>query len=97
MPDWRSVEKPSNLRVIDPKAFQYYYCQVRKDFEKGLICSKKLDKDMKWCVPIFSPNNNDNKDERNKTLNRNMIDLVAKNMAIDIIEGVIDKKEIANC
>ena len=38
MPDWKAVEKPSSLRSqVDPKAFQYYYTQVRRDFENGHV------------------------------------------------------------
>ena len=96
MPDWKARERPSNLKNVDPKAFQYFYCQVRKDFDSGLVCNKKVagDKDQKWWVPIIQPGAKDKREDRLIELNVNMLELVGRNMAIDVIDEIIDKKEV---
>ena len=106
MPDWRNMERQSNLRTLDPKAFQYFYSQVSTDFKKGEIYKKKDQrKDHKWDIPIFSPglrrpakrteNENNDRDEEVKRIDVNMELLVAIHMAIDIIDGTMDRKEIS--
>merc|ERR1719391_735386 len=100
MPEWKNPEKPSILQGVDVKAFLYFYRQVRTDFESGRVCFKKMEKDNRWLIPIFNPIQSDSKDakeERNTKRNANMLCLVAKNLAIDIIEGKIDRKEISKC
>ena len=106
MPDWRNMEKQSNLRTRDPKAFQYYYSQVSTDFKKGEIYKKKDQrKDHKWEIPLFYPglrrpakrseHENKDRDEEVKRIDGNMEVLVAIHMAIDIIDGTMDRKEIS--
>ena len=106
MPDWRNMEKQSNLRTLDPKAFQYFYSQVSTDFKKGEIYKKKDQrKDHKWEIPLFYPglrrpakrseNENKDRDEEVKRIDGNMEVLVAIHMAIDIIDGAMDRKEIS--
>lgn len=96
MPDWRSRDRASNLKNVDPKAFQYFYSQVRKDFDCGLVCNKKVagEKDQKWWVPIIQPGARDKREDRLIELNVNMLELVGRNMAIDVMDEVIDKKEV---
>eukprot|EP00092_Neocalanus_flemingeri_P038172 GFUD01041549.1.p1 GENE.GFUD01041549.1~~GFUD01041549.1.p1 ORF type:complete len:1200 (+),score=378.78 GFUD01041549.1:57-3656(+) len=96
MPDWKARERPSNLMNVDPKAFQYFYYQVRRDFDSGLVCNKKVagEKDQKWWVPIIQPGTKDKREDRLIELNVNMLELVGRNMAIDVIDEVIDKKEV---
>ena len=95
MPDWRNMEKQSNFRSLDPKAFQYFYSQVSTDFKKGEIYKKKDQrKDQKWDIPIFSRENKDREEEQ-KRIDINMELLVAIHMAIDIIDGIMDRKEIS--
>ena len=98
MPEWKNPEKPSILQGVDVKAFLYLYRQVRTDFESGRVCFKKMEKDNRWLIPIFNPIQSDSKDakeERLQKLSTNMMSLVAKNLAIDIIDGKIDRKEIS--
>jgi len=98
MPEWKNPEKPSILQGVDVKAFLYLYRQVRTDFESGRVCFKKMEKDNRWLIPIFNPIQSDSKDakeERLQKLSANMMSLVAKNLAIDIIDGKIDRKEIS--
>ena len=42
VPGWKSSQKPTKLRNIDEVTFEYFYSQVRRDFDLGLVCSKKL-------------------------------------------------------
>jgi len=95
MPDWKAREKPSNLKNVDPKAFQYFYRQVRRDFDSGLVCNKKVagEKDQRWWLHTFTGTKDKREDEIIK-LNVNMLELVGRNMAIDVIDEVIDKKEV---
>ena len=100
MPDWNNLEKPSNLKHLDPKAFQYFYRQVRHDFMKGEVCKNKKEhrKDQKWDIPIFTPGSNkegSNREEELKRSNANIMHLVAFIMAIEIKEDTFDKKEIS--
>ena len=68
---------------MDPKAFQYFYSQVRKDFDCGLVCNKKVagEKDQKWWVPIIQPGARDKREDRLIELNVNMLELIDRNMA----------------
>merc|ERR1719474_281931 len=98
MPDWRNLEKPCILRGVDQQAFLYLYRQVRTDFESGRVCFNKMEKKNNWLIPIFNPDikhTKEEKEERNKKLNANMFFLVAKNIAIDIIDEKLNKKEIS--
>ena len=97
MPYWSKLEKQSNLRTLDPKAFQYFYSQVSRDFKKGEIYKKKDQrKDHKWEIPIFSPGHSrPGKRSENENKDEELVALVAYHMAIDIIDGIIDKKEIS--
>jgi len=96
MPDWRARGRASNLKNVDSKAFQYFYSQVRRDFDLGLVCSKKAtgEKEQKWWVPIIQPGARDKSEDSWRELNINMLELVGRNMAIDVMDGAIDKKEV---
>jgi len=96
MPDWKARDRPSNLKIVDPKAFQYFYYQVRRDFDSGLVCNKKVagEKDQKWWLPIIQPGAKDKREDRLIELNINMLELVGRNMAIDVMDERIDRKEV---
>jgi len=96
MPEWKMRGTISNLKNVDPKAFQYFYCQVRKDFDQGLVWNKKVveEKGNKWWVPIIQSGVKDKREERLEKLNVNMLELVGRNMAIDVIDEAVDKKEV---
>ena len=97
MPDWKSKEKQSNLWRTDTRAFQYFYCQVRQDFVNGLVCNntKLADKDHRFWIPIFYPDYNPKKKSDNDdTLKMNAFNLVIFNIAVDVVDGRIDKKDI---
>ena len=97
VPDWRSRERQSNLWRTDTAAFRYFYSQVRHDFVSGLVCNntRLADKEHWHWVPVFYPDfNPKKKSDNDDTLKMNAFDLVVFNIAVDVVDGRIDKKEI---
>ena len=97
MPDWKSREKQSNLWRTDTRAFQYFYTQVRQDFVSGLVCNntKLAEKDQRFWIPVFYPDiNPKKKNENDETLKMKAFNLVIFNIAVDIVDGRIDRKDI---
>jgi len=97
MPGWKDSGKTSKLLNIDERAFIYFYKQVRNDFDQGLVCNKKMcsEKEHRWWVPITNPGLKDKKEEKMYDINKNVLDLVIVNMAIDVLDGV-PRKEVTN-
>ena len=97
MPDWKSKEKQSNLWRTDTRAFKYFYSQVRHDFVNGMVCNntKLADKDQRFWIPIFYPDYNPKKKSDNDdAMKMNAFNLVVFNIAVDVVDGKIDKKDI---
>lgn len=95
IPGWRSTESCKSLKHVDPVAFKYLYYQVRKDFDAGKVCTKKhSDKCEKWWAGIIQPGGRDRSQEI-ETFG-NVMELVSRNMAIDITLGEKEKKEISS-
>ena len=101
LPDWKRIERQSQFSLFDPGTFQYFYWQVRRDFENGFVVFKsdkvqkrkilKISQDTnRWWVALFSQD----KEESKEKIYGKIMDIVMRNVAVDIIEGRIDRKEI---
>ena len=95
MPDPRKLDKPHPLKCRDHKSFNYLYRQVRKDFEDGVVWNKKCEKEQKWSLPIFNPDDKLSNKERNLKCEGHLVQLAATNIAGDIYDGVRDIKDLS--
>jgi len=95
IPGSKSSGGTLSLRQVDPVAFRYMYIQIRKDLESGKLYSRRQsEKSGKGISGLLVSGGS--KDKKDIEAQSNIMDLVARNMAIDITDNKIDKKEISS-
>ena len=96
---------PGRLRLRDQAAFEYYYVQVRKDFDSSLVLKdthKDLIKEInshnpKWYTPVISTKQDQEMAKlkaKRISLLSGIVLMVSLNVVIDILTFDKEKKEI---
>ena len=92
---------PMRLRKYDERAFNYYYDQIRYDFDSGLVLkntTKEFIKENnaqnpKWYVPVI-PNKSDDLTKKRKKMLANLVNLISFNIVVDCMNKDKEKKEL---
>ena len=89
------------LRKYDERAFNYYYDQIRHDFDSGVVLkntTKEFIKENnaqnpKWYVPVI-PNKSDDLTKKRKDMLVDLVNLISLNIVVDCMTKDKEKKEL---